>query len=92
MTIIALKGRPQFVVSRDHSRVFVQQTMVELGEQMNGSDMGKVHQVQKIFIRWLERMMMEETSSFKVKAALAQHLGPEIARETHIEQQVKIME
>ena len=45
MTIIALKGRPQFVVGREHSGVFVQQTMVELGEQMNGSDMGKVHQV-----------------------------------------------
>ena len=51
MTIIALKGRPQFVVGRDHGWVFVQQTMVELGEQMYGSDMGKVHLAQKIFIR-----------------------------------------
>ena len=57
MTKIALKGRPQFVVGRDHGWVFFQQTMIELGEQMYGSDMGKVHLAQKIFIRWLERMM-----------------------------------
>ena len=36
--VIVIKGRPQFGASSDHGRVFIPQTMVELGEQIKGSD------------------------------------------------------
>ncbi|KAL5467172.1 hypothetical protein EMCRGX_G031364 [Ephydatia muelleri] len=36
--VIVVKGRPQFGTSSDHGRVFIPQTMVELGEQIKGSD------------------------------------------------------
>ena len=36
--VIVVKGRPQFGTSSDHDRVFIPQTMVELSEQIKGSD------------------------------------------------------
>ena len=95
---IALKGRPQFVIGRnvdgrEHRRVFIPQTMVELDEQINGSDSREKSTSATKGIQKEAGVYNEERRHVeKEKAALAQCLGPEIAMETNIEEQVKAME
>ena len=95
---VALKGRPQFGASSNHGRVFILQSMVEQDEQMNGSDTtGKSASGTKDIIHKVAGVDDEGRKQAALKlekehAALSKDLGPKLARETNIEEQVKIME
>ena len=96
---IALKGRPQFGVGRsnvdgrEHRRVFIPQTMVELYEQINGPDSREKSTSSTKGVQKEAGVYNEERRHVeKEKAALAQCLGPEIAMKTNIEEQKKPLE
>ena len=93
--VVALKGRPLFGCNPDHGRLFIPQTMVELDEQINDSDnterstlgIKDIHKEARVDNKGQKVLRFE-----KEKATLAQDLGPEIARETDIEEQRKALE
>ena len=86
--VVALKERPQFRTSPDHGRVFIPQTMVELSEQMGKSANGTKHTYQKAGV---DNENGQKAAS-KLEVPLVIDLGPEIARETTIEEQIKALE
>ena len=95
--VIVLIGRPRFGPSPEHGRVFIPQTMVEPVEQMNGSDTTEkgtdgtkdTHQEAGVDNEYRRQAVVKLD---KDKATWARDLGPEIARETDIDEQKKALE
>ena len=96
---ISLIGRPHFTISTGHSKVFIPQTMVELDEPTKGSDISAkstpctTDQLKEAGVDYEEsRRAALEYEKQKAAAALAKDLGPEVAKETNIDEQVKALE
>ena len=93
--VVVLHGRPRLEVGRGHGMVFIPQAMVEQDKLINDSDnterntfgIKDIHKEATVDIKG-----QAASKRKKEFAALAKDLGPEIAKETDLEEQIKALE